>query len=116
MRHSCANKPSRYAFLRKLADSLASQVSLEAAQPRLDVGQLAELSAKVIVLGVLDLGDDTVETPEQVADRIRAALAHVPAERIVPAPDCGMKYLPRDRAFGKLQALSAGAALVRSEL
>ena len=70
----------------------------------------------MIVLGVLDLGDDRVETPEQVADRIRAALAHVPAERIVPAPDCGMKYLPRATAFAKLQALSAGAALVRAEL
>ncbi len=111
-----AKNRNRYDFLGELSDSVAQQISIEAAQPRLDVGQLAELSPKVIVLGVLDLGDDTVETPEQVADRIRAALAHVPAERIVPAPDCGMKYLPRDRAFGKLQALSAGAALVRSEL
>jgi 5-methyltetrahydropteroyltriglutamate--homocysteine methyltransferase len=111
-----AKNRARYDFLGELSDSVAEQISIEAAQPRLDLGQLAELSPKVIVLGVLDLGDDTVETPEQVADRIRAALAHVPAERIVPAPDCGMKYLPRDRAFGKLQALSAGAALVRSEL
>jgi 5-methyltetrahydropteroyltriglutamate--homocysteine methyltransferase len=111
-----AKNRNRYDFLGELSDSVAQQISIEAAQPRLDLGQLAELSPKVIVLGVLDLGDDTVETPEQVADRIRAALAHVPAERIVPAPDCGMKYLPRDRAFGKLQALSAGAALLRSEL
>jgi 5-methyltetrahydropteroyltriglutamate--homocysteine methyltransferase len=111
-----AKNRTRYDFLGELSDSVAQQISIEAAQPRLDLGQLAELSPKVIVLGVLDLGDDTVETPEQVADRIRAALAHVPAERIVPAPDCGMKYLPRDRAFGKLAALSAGAALVRSEL
>jgi 5-methyltetrahydropteroyltriglutamate--homocysteine methyltransferase len=80
------------------------------------LGELSDLSPKVVVLGVLDLGDERVETPEQVADRIRVALAHVPADRLVPAPDCGMKYLPRGRAFAKLQALSAGAALVRAEL
>lgn len=68
------------------------------------------------MLGVLDLGDAHVETPEDVANRIRAALAHVPAERLVPAPDCGMKYLPRALAFAKLQALSAGTARVRAEL
>jgi 5-methyltetrahydropteroyltriglutamate--homocysteine methyltransferase len=111
-----AKDRNRYDFLGELSDSVAQQISIEAAQPRLDLGQLAELSPKVIVLGVIDLGDDRVETPEQVADRIRAALAHVPAERIVPAPDCGMKYLPRARAFAKLKALSTGAALVRSEL
>jgi 5-methyltetrahydropteroyltriglutamate--homocysteine methyltransferase len=111
-----AKNRNRYDFLGELSDSVAQQISIEAAQPRLDLGQLSELSPKVVVLGVLDLGDDRVETPEQVADRIRAALAHVPAERIVPAPDCGMKYLPRARAFAKLKALSDGAALVRSEL
>ncbi len=111
-----AKSRNRYDFLGELSDSAAQQISIEAAQPRLDLGQLSELSPKVVVLGVLDLGDDAVETPEQVADRIRAALAHVPAERLVPAPDCGMKYLPRARAFAKLKALSAGAALVRSEL
>ncbi len=111
-----AKDRNRYDFLGELSDSVARQVSIEAAQPRLDLGQLSELSPKVVVLGVLDLGEDRVETPEQVADRIRAALAHVPAERIVPAPDCGMKYLPRARAFAKLKALSDGAALVRSEL
>ena len=68
------------------------------------------------MLGVLDLGDETVETPEQVAGRIRDALKHVAAERLVPAPDCGMKYLSRETAFGKLAALSAGAAIVRREL
>jgi 5-methyltetrahydropteroyltriglutamate--homocysteine methyltransferase len=111
-----AKNRNRYDFLGELSDSVAEQISIEAAQPRLDLGQLSELSPKVVVLGVIDLGDERVETPEQVADRIRAALAHMPAERIVPAPDCGMKYLPRARAFAKLQALSAGAALVRSEL
>jgi 5-methyltetrahydropteroyltriglutamate--homocysteine methyltransferase len=107
---------NRYDFLGELADSVADQVSVEAAQPKLDLAQLSELSPKVIVLGALDLGDPQVESAETVAERIRAALAYVPAERLVPAPDCGMKYLPRAVAFGKLQALSAGTALVRAEL
>ena len=111
-----AKDRNRYDFLGELSDSIASQVSVEAAQPRLDLGQLSDLSPKVVVLGVLDLGDGRVETPEQVAERVRVALAHVPAERLIPAPDCGMKYLPRARAFAKLQALSAGAAIVRREL
>ena len=111
-----AKNRNRYDFLGELSDSVADQVSIEAAQPRLDHGQLSDLSPKVVVLGVLDLGDEEVETPEQVAGRIRAALARVPADRLVPAPDCGMTYLPRARAFAKLQALSAGAALVRAEL
>jgi 5-methyltetrahydropteroyltriglutamate--homocysteine methyltransferase len=111
-----AKDRNRYDFLGELSDSTAQQISIEAAQPRLDLGQLSELSPKVVILGVLDLGDELVETPEHVAERIRAALAHVPAERLVPAPDCGMKYLPRARAFAKLEALSAGAAIVRSEL
>jgi 5-methyltetrahydropteroyltriglutamate--homocysteine methyltransferase len=107
---------SRYEFLGELADSTAQQISVEAAQPRLDLGQLGELAPKTILLGVLDLGDPEAETPEDVADRLRAALGHVPAERLVAAPDCGMKYLPRPLAFGKLQALSAGTALVNAEL
>jgi 5-methyltetrahydropteroyltriglutamate--homocysteine methyltransferase len=109
-------KPSGYAFLPQLADSIASQISIEAAQPKLDLGMLQDLSGKTIVLGVIDLGDRTVETAETVAARIRAALDHVPVRRLVPAPDCGMKYLSREVAFGKLMALSAGAALVRREL
>jgi 5-methyltetrahydropteroyltriglutamate--homocysteine methyltransferase len=107
---------NRYDFLGELSDCVADQISVEAAQPRLDLGQLAELSPKVVVLGVLDLGDSHAETPEEVADRIRAALAHVPPERLVPAPDCGMKYLPRHLAFAKLQALGDGTARVRAEL
>jgi 5-methyltetrahydropteroyltriglutamate--homocysteine methyltransferase len=107
---------NRYDFLGELSDCVADQISVEAAQPKLDLGQLADLSPKVVVLGVLDLGDPHVETAYEVAARIRAALAYVPAARLVPAPDCGMKYLPRDRAFAKLQALGAGAALVRAEL
>jgi 5-methyltetrahydropteroyltriglutamate--homocysteine methyltransferase len=114
--HLVRNKPSGYAFLPQLADSLATQVSLEAAQPRLDLGVLEELSGKTILLGVLDLGDPGVETAETVAGRLRGGLKHIAAERLVAAPDCGMKYLPRDRAEGKLRALVAGAAIVRREL
>ena len=105
-----------YSFLPQLADSTADQISIEAAQPKLDLGMLKELSGKTIMLGVIDLGDRTVETADKVAERIRAALEHVPAERLVPAPDCGMKYLSREIAYGKLLALAAGAAIVRREL
>jgi 5-methyltetrahydropteroyltriglutamate--homocysteine methyltransferase len=114
--HLVRNKPSGYAFLPQLADSLAQQISLEAAQPRLDLGVLRDLSAKTILLGVLDLGVPEVETAEDVAARLRQGLRHVAAERLVAAPDCGMKYLPRERAAGKLRALVAGAELVRREL
>ena len=111
-----ADKPSGYSFLSQLADSAAEQISIEAAQPKLDLGILADLSNKTIMLGVLDLGSAEVESPQTVAARIRAGLRHVAAERLVIAPDCGMKYLPRTRAFGKLSAMAAGAAIVRHEL
>jgi 5-methyltetrahydropteroyltriglutamate--homocysteine methyltransferase len=114
--HVVHNKPSGYAFLPQLADTIAQQISIEAAEPKLDLGVLADLSGKQILLGVLDLGSPTVETADQVAARIRAGLRHVDAERLIPAPDCGMKYMPRERAFGKLQALAEGAAIVRREL
>ena len=114
--HLVHNKPSGYAFLPQLADALATQVSLEAAQPRLDLGVLKELSNKTILLGVLDLGSAEVETAEQVATRLRAGLEHVAPERLVAAPDCGMKYLPRARAAAKLRAMVEGAAMVRREL
>jgi len=77
---------------------------------------LRQLPSKTIILGVIDLADMTVETPQTVADRIRKALAHVPADRVVVAPDCGMKYLPRAIAFAKMKAMVEGAALVRREL
>jgi 5-methyltetrahydropteroyltriglutamate--homocysteine methyltransferase len=109
-------KPVGYSFLSELADSTAQQISIEAAQPKLDLGVLADLAPKKILLGVLDLGDTRVETPKKVAERIRRALKHVPAERLIPAPDCGMKYLPREVASGKLQAMAEGAAIVRKEL
>jgi len=111
-----SNKPSGYAFLPQLADSVAAQISIEAAQPKLDLGVLAELAGKIIILGVIDLGAADVETPDEVARRIRRGLDYVPAERLVAAPDCGMKYLARATAFAKLQALVDGAAVVRREL
>ena len=114
--HLVHNKPSGYAFLPQLAEAVAGQISIEAAQPRLDLGVLAELSAKTILLGVLDLGDRTVETAETVAARLRDGLHYIAPERLVAAPDCGMKYLPREVAFGKLRALVDGAATVRREL
>jgi 5-methyltetrahydropteroyltriglutamate--homocysteine methyltransferase len=77
---------------------------------------LKELSSKTIMLGVIDLADPNAETPDVVANRIRAALKHVPPERLVPAPDCGMKYLSRELAFAKLKALADGATIVRTEL
>jgi 5-methyltetrahydropteroyltriglutamate--homocysteine methyltransferase len=110
------NKPAGYAFLPQLADSAAEQISIEAAQPRLDLGVLKDLSGKTVVLGVLDLNDPAVETAATVAARLRDGLRHVAAERLVAAPDCGMKYLPREIAFGKLRALADGAAIVRREL
>jgi 5-methyltetrahydropteroyltriglutamate--homocysteine methyltransferase len=105
-----------YPFLRELADCAATHLSLEAAQPDLDPEVLRDLPGKVIVLGVLDLGASEAETPDVVAGRIRRALEVVGPERIVVAPDCGMKYLPRDLAFRKLEAMVAGARLVREEL
>ena len=110
------DKPSGYSFLPELEACKAQQISIEAAQPKLDLKVLRELPSKTIILGVIDLADMTVETPQIVADRIRRALAHVPVERLVVAPDCGMKYLPRAVAFGKMKAMAEGAALVRREL
>jgi 5-methyltetrahydropteroyltriglutamate--homocysteine methyltransferase len=114
--HLITGKPSGYSFLPELADTVSQQISIEAAQPKLDLGVLKDLASKTVILGVIDLGDQTVETPQIVADRIRAALKFLSPQRLIPAPDCGMKYLARDTAFGKLKALSAGAALVRREL
>jgi 5-methyltetrahydropteroyltriglutamate--homocysteine methyltransferase len=111
-----ANKPAAYAFLPALADSTARQISIEAAQPKIDLGVLADLSNKQIVLGVLDLAAPVAETAADVARRIREGLKFVAAERLIGAPDCGMKYLRRDVAFAKLRALVEGAAIVRREL
>ena len=110
------NRPSGYSFLPELQASKIRQISIETAQAKLDCSVLEKLPNKTILLGVLDLSDMTVETPDTVADRIRRALPHVSPERIVVAPDCGLKYLPRKVAFGKMQAMVAGAAIVRREL
>jgi 5-methyltetrahydropteroyltriglutamate--homocysteine methyltransferase len=107
------DRPSGYSFLPEMAAVGCDAVSIETGQSNLDCSVLAELPGKKIILGVIDLGDHTVETPEVVADRIRRALPYVSAENVLPAPDCGMKYLPRDVAFAKMQSLAAGARLVR---
>jgi 5-methyltetrahydropteroyltriglutamate--homocysteine methyltransferase len=114
--HVVKDKPNGYPFLRELDGCAATQVSLEAAQPELDPEVLRELPSKTIVLGVLDLDSPEAETAEVVVERIRRALGVVPPERLVVAPDCGMKYLSRELAFRKLEAMVAGARLVREEL
>ena len=111
-----STKPAGYSFLAELADTRADQISIEAAQPKLDLGVLRDLSGKKIMLGVLDLGNPAIETTEIVAERIRNGLKYVAAERLIPAPDCGMKYMPRQTAFGKLKAMCDAAAIVRREI
>src|SRR5215813_11879241 len=110
------SKPAGYSFLPELDASPAQQISIEAAQPKLDLAVLKELPSKAIILGVIDLSTTAIESTQAVADRIRAALVFVPPERIVVAPDCGMKYLPRAVAYGKMRAMAEGAAIVRREL
>jgi len=109
-------RPSGYSFLPELADSVADQISIETAQSGLDCAVLADLAGKTIILGVLDLSGPAVETADVVADRVRRALPYVPADRIVLAPDCGMKYLPRDSALGKLSSMTQAARTLRAEL
>ncbi len=110
------DKPNGYSFLSELTGTRVEQISIEAAQPNLDLGNIDDLGDKIVIFGAISMGDPRPETPEIVAGRIRAALAHVPPERLIPAPDCGMKYLPRDIAFAKLKALADGAGIVRHEL
>ena len=111
-----ADKRGGYPFLAELADCAADQLAIEFAQPGLDPNVLVPIASKTIVLGVLDLSTEDVEPPSVIADRLRAALRVVPPERLVAAPDCGMKFLPRSVAFAKLAALAEGAAMVRAEL
>jgi 5-methyltetrahydropteroyltriglutamate--homocysteine methyltransferase len=109
-------KPAGYSFLAELSDTTAEQISIEAAQPKLDLGVLKDLSSKKILLGVIDLGNPEIEPASIIADRIRHGLKYVAAERMIPAPDCGMKYMPRHIAFGKLKAMCDAAATVRKEI
>jgi len=110
------DKPSGYSFLPELEACKATAISIEAAQPKLDPEILRKLPTKQVLYGVIDLGSHEVETPELVAERLRGALRHIEPERLIAAPDCGMKYLPREVAFGKLKAMVDGAAIVRREL
>jgi 5-methyltetrahydropteroyltriglutamate--homocysteine methyltransferase len=109
-------KPAQYAFLPELAATHVQQVSVETAQPSLDCSVLQQLQGKTIILGVVDLSTHVIESPAVIAERIRRALPYVNPEQVIVAPDCGMKYLPRDIAFGKLQAMTEAARLVRAEL
>ena len=109
-------RPSGYSFLGQLKGCACTQVSLETAQSNLDCAALLDLKDKKIMLGVIDLADMNVESPATVAARIRRALPYAKPEQIIVAPDCGMKYLPRDVAFGKMRAMVEGARIVRAEV
>ena len=109
-------RPAGYSFLPELCNCHVQQISIETAQSSLDTSVLEKLRGKTIILGVLDLSDMAVETPDTVARRIRRALPHVDADKVIVAPDCGLKYLPRDVALGKMRAMVEGTALVRGEL
>jgi 5-methyltetrahydropteroyltriglutamate--homocysteine methyltransferase len=111
-----SSKPAGYSFLGELSDSIAQQISIEAAQPKLDLGVLADLTSKKILLGVIDLGNPEIEPASVIADRIRHGLKYIAPDKLIPAPDCGMKYMPRHIAFGKLKAMTDAAAIVRAEL
>ena len=114
--HVVHKRPEGYSFLPELNDCAADQISIETAQSGLDLQVLETLPTKKIMLGVLDLSTEEIETPEIIADRIRPAFDYMPPEKIIVAPDCGMKYMRRDVAFGKLKAMCDGAAIVRDEL
>jgi 5-methyltetrahydropteroyltriglutamate--homocysteine methyltransferase len=109
------DRPSAYSFLPEMATCSCHQISIETAQSGIDTAVLERLPAKQIILGVIDLDDHAVEAPETVAARIRRALPYKRPDELVAAPDCGMKYLPRDSAYGKLESLAAGAAIIRAE-
>ena len=115
--HIVHNRPNGYPFLEPLADVDVRQISIESAQQKVDLGVLRSMGAKTVIVGVIDLSDESpVEDVDTVARRIRNALQFVDPERLILAPDCGMKYLPREKAFGKLRALAAAAERVRAEL
>ena len=109
-------RPAGYSFLPQFRNCACNQISIETAQSNLDTSVLEELRGKSIILGVLDLSDPKVESGDTIAARIRRALPHVDADKVIVAPDCGLKYLPRDVAFGKMKAMAEGARIVREEL
>jgi 5-methyltetrahydropteroyltriglutamate--homocysteine methyltransferase len=109
-------RPSGYSFLPELAGCSCQQISIETAQSKLDCSVLTSLSSKKIMVGCIDLSDMTVETPQKVVERIKKALRYVPKENVIVAPDCGMKYLPREVAFGKMKAMVEAAKMLRAEL
>ena len=111
-----ASKPTGYSFLPQLADSIAQQISIEAAQPKLDLGVLKELAPKKVLLGVIDLNDPRARRRRRSRSASAPGLKFLSPDKLLPAPDCGMKYLPRATAFAKLKALAEGAAIVRKEL
>jgi len=114
--HLIHERPEGYSFLPELSGSDVQQISIETAQSHLDTSVLETLPGKTIILGVLDLSNHEVESAQTVAERIRRALPHIDKERVIIAPDCGLKYLPREVAFGKMKAMADGAAIVRAEL
>jgi len=115
--HIVHNRPKGYPFLEPLADATVDQISMESAQQNVDLGVLKSLNGKTLIVGVIDLADESaVESQELVVSRIKNALRFVDADRLIVAPDCGMKYLPRETAFGKLKVLAEAAAAVRSNL
>jgi 5-methyltetrahydropteroyltriglutamate--homocysteine methyltransferase len=109
-------RPSGYSFLPELADCHCQQISIETAQSKLDCSVLRELAGKKIMVGCIDLSTHEVESPQVIVERIRRALAFVEPENVILAPDCGMKYLPRDVAFGKLQSMVEAARQLRAQL
>ena len=109
------DKSDGYPFLDPLAEAPVDWVAIESAQPDLPGATVSRLAPRKVVLGVIDLGRESIETPEEIADRIRRALDHIAPENLAVSPDCGMKYLPRERARAKLAAMAAGAAIVRAE-
>ena len=115
--HIVHDRPNGYPFLAELAGAAAAQISMESAQQKVDLSVLESLRGKTLIVGVIDLADDSpVEDVDTVVARIRAALKHVDPDKLVLAPDCGMKYLPREKAFAKLSVLAQAAARVRAEL
>jgi 5-methyltetrahydropteroyltriglutamate--homocysteine methyltransferase len=109
-------RPSGYSFLPELSGCSCQQVSIETAQSNLDCAVLAKLAGKKIMVGCIDLSDPAVESPQTVVARVKRALTHVPKENVILAPDCGMKYLPRESAFGKMKAMVEAAKILRAEL